>query len=200
MAGQTSKFNLLDEINSTFRGRTSAVTNKPTSAEAFIPVEPKKKRLGSFFMSMLSSDEEAEYEPEQPFKEFDFKASEAKWAVINKARLWAPRFGPYYNWKIDFNMKTRGVEAASETLEIAISEALRDEAIKAGTYPPPPPGKQIEQKLNLKREPAKENGERNPKRKLDEATEKELFGDRLEKIELEREISELNSKIFLINF
>ena len=124
MAGNSINFNLVEEINSTFRGRSSAVTSKPVTAEAFIPVEPKKKRLGSFFMSFMSSDEEAEYEPEPPSKQIDWKA-------------------------LDFN---RG-------------------------------------------EP-KETGERNPKRKLNEETEKELFGDRLERIGLEREISDLQSKFF----
>ena len=129
MAGQSSKFNLIEEINSTFRGRSSVVTSKPVTVEAFTPVEPKKKRLGSFFMSFMSSDEEAEYEPEPPRQEINWKA------------------------------------------------------------------------LDMKRsEQTKETGERNPKRKLDEATEKELFGDRLERIGLEREISDLQSKFFTFEF
>ena len=125
MAGNLKNFNLVNEINASFRGRSSAVTSKPVTAEAFTPVEPKKKRLGSFFMSFMSSDEEAEYEPEPPCQEIDWKSLDFKRA-----------------------------------------------------------------------EPSKETGERKPKRKLEEEEERQLFGDRLEKIELEREISELNSKIF----
>ena len=125
MAGQSSRFNLVEEINSTFRGRTSTLSVKPDTTEAFTPVEPKKKRLGSFFMSFMSSDEEAEYEPEPPHQEISWKA------------------------------------------------------------------------LDMKRsELSKETGERNPKRKYTEETEKELFGDRLERIGLEREISDLQSKFF----
>ena len=127
MSTPAKKFNLVEEINSTFRGRSSAVTSKPVTAEAFIPVEPKKKRLGSFLMSFMSSDEEAEYEPEPPRQEIDWKSLDFKRA-----------------------------------------------------------------------EPTKETVDRNPKRKLDEATEKELFGDRLERVELEREISDLQSKFFLL--
>ena len=124
MSTPARKFNLVEEINFSFRGRTSTVTTKPTTTESFIPVVPKKKRLGSFFMSFMSSDEEAEYEPEPPRQEIDWKS-------------------------LDFN-----------------------------------------------RCKSKETGERNPKWKLSEAEEKELFGDRLERIELEREISDLQRKIF----
>ena len=74
MSAPAKKFNLVEEINSTFRGRSSTVSTKPTTEESFKPVEPKKKRLGSFFMSLMSSDEEAEYEPEPPCQEIDWKS------------------------------------------------------------------------------------------------------------------------------
>ena len=124
MSGQSSKFNLIEEINATFRGRSSTVTSKPISAEAFIPVEPKKKRLGSFLMSFMSSDEEAEYEPEPPCEHIDWKA------------------------------------------------------------------------LNFKSaEPAKETGERAPKRKSPEEEDFET-----QKRDLERKISDLKSMIFIYLF
>ena len=88
MAGKSSRFNLVEEINSTFRGRTSTVSVKPDTPEAFTPVEPKKKRLGSFFMSFMSSDEEAEYEPEPPRQEIDWKSLDfgAKKETVERKR------------------------------------------------------------------------------------------------------------------
>ena len=84
MARNSTNFNLVEEINSTFRGRTSAVTSKPVTAEAFTPVEPKKKRLGSFLMSFLTPEEEAEYEPEPPTQYIDWKVLDAKWSEKKK--------------------------------------------------------------------------------------------------------------------
>ena len=84
MARNSTNFNRVEEINSTFRGRTPAVTSKPDTAEAFIPVEAKKKRLGSFLMSFLSPEEEAEYEPEPPTQYQDWRVLDAKWAEQKK--------------------------------------------------------------------------------------------------------------------
>ena len=108
MASNSEQFNLVKEINSTFRGRTSAVTSKPVTAEAFNPVEPKKKRLGSFLMSFLSSDEEAEYEPEPPTQCVDWRVLDAKW--IEKKKEETERASKRRAEEEDFQTQQRDLE------------------------------------------------------------------------------------------
>ena len=83
MAG-SSRFNLIEEINATFTGRSASVSSKPDTVDAFLPVEPKKKQLGSFFMSFLTPEEEAQYEPEPPTQYQDWRVLDAKWVEKKK--------------------------------------------------------------------------------------------------------------------